>query len=76
LRQIIDALPVPKDERILIGFQNAEDAAVYRLDAERALVFTIDVITPLVDDPALFGAIAAINSLSDIYAMGARGCAR
>ncbi len=70
MRQIIGALPVPKDERVLIGFGNAEDAAVYQLDAERALIFTTDVITPLVDTPHLFGAIAATNALSDVYAMG------
>ena len=70
MRLLIDALPVPRDERLLIGFENAEDAAVYRLDEDRALVFTTDVITPLVDDPKLFGAIAATNSLSDVYAMG------
>ena len=72
MRLLIDALPVPRDERLLIGFDNAEDAAVYRLDAERALVFTTDVITPLVDDPKLFGAIAATNSLSDVAAMGGK----
>ncbi|MBI3178561.1 MAG: selenide, water dikinase SelD, partial [Deltaproteobacteria bacterium] len=70
MRQIIDALPVPKDERVLIGFGNAEDAAVYRLDDQRALIFTTDVITPLVDTPRLFGAIAATNAFSDVYAMG------
>ena len=72
MRLLIDALPVPRDERLLIGFQNAEDAAVYRLDDTRALVFTTDVITPLVDDPATFGRIAATNSLSDVYAMGGK----
>jgi selenide,water dikinase len=72
LRQLLGALPIPQDERILSGFENAEDAAVYALDAERALVFTTDVITPLVDDPEAFGAIAAANALSDIYAMGGR----
>ncbi len=70
MRLLLDALPPATDERILIGFANAEDAAVYRLDAERALVFTTDIITPLVDDPELFGAIAATNALSDVYAMG------
>jgi selenide,water dikinase len=55
----------------LVGFENAEDALVFQLDAERALVATIDVITPLVDDPYDFGAIAAANALSDLAAMGA-----
>jgi selenide,water dikinase len=62
---------VPGDPRVLSGFDRFEDAAVFRLDSERGLVATIDVITPLVDDPFLFGEIAAANSLSDIYAMGA-----
>lgn len=61
------------DDRLLVGFEHAEDAAVLRLDADRAVVVTIDVITPLVDDPFLFGEIAASNALSDLYAMGADG---
>ncbi len=73
MRQVLDSLPVPEDERFLTSFHNAEDAAVFKLDAERGLVFSIDVITPLVDDPELYGAIAAANALSDIYAMGGRG---
>ncbi len=55
-----------------MGVEKRDDAAVYRLDAERALVQTVDVFTPVVDDPYAYGAIAAANSLSDIYAMGAR----
>lgn len=54
-----------------MGVQTRDDAAVYRIDAERALVHTVDVFTPVVDDPYAFGAIAAANSLSDVYAMGA-----
>jgi selenide, water dikinase len=73
LRRLVGALPIPTDERILAGFENAEDAAVYRLDAERAVVFTTDVITPVVDDAATYGAIAAANALSDVYAMGGTG---
>lgn len=52
--------------------ETRDDAAVYRIDAERALVQTVDVFTPVVDDPYTYGAIAAANSLSDVYAMGAR----
>ncbi|OGQ77453.1 MAG: selenide, water dikinase SelD [Deltaproteobacteria bacterium RIFOXYA12_FULL_58_15] len=63
---------MPKDERIITSFANAEDAAVYRISDDRALVFTQDVITPLVDDPVAYGAIAATNSLSDIFAMGGK----
>jgi selenide,water dikinase len=55
---------------VIVGFENAEDAAVYRLNEQEALLHTIDVITPLVDDPFTFGRIAAANALSDIYAMG------
>jgi len=53
-----------------VGFETADDAAVYRLDAERAVVTTADFITPVVDDPRTFGRVAAANSLSDVYAMG------
>jgi len=72
LRRLIGALPIPADERLLVGFENAEDAAVYQLDESRALVFTTDFITPIVDDPETYGAIAAVNSLSDVWAMGGR----
>jgi selenide, water dikinase len=58
-------------DSVLVGYQTADDAAVYRLDEERALVQTVDFFTPLVDDPYLYGQIAAANALSDIYAMGA-----
>tara|TARA_Y100001934_G_C12322227_1_gene760663 strand:- start:503 stop:1453 length:951 start_codon:yes stop_codon:yes gene_type:complete len=75
LRQIIQALPVPEDERILCGIGNAEDAAVYKIDDNKALILSIDVITPLVDDAKAFGAIAAANALSDIFAMGGQGVA-
>jgi selenide,water dikinase len=64
---------VPGDPRVLSGFDRFEDAAVFRLDSERALVATIDVITPVVDDPFVYGEIAASNALSDVYAMGAEG---
>ncbi len=55
---------------LLAGFDYSEDAAVYKLDDERALIATLDFFTPIVDDPYTFGAIAAANSLSDVYAMG------
>jgi selenide,water dikinase len=57
---------------VLVGAELSDDAAVYRLNDEQALVATLDYITPVVDDPYLFGAIAAANALSDVYAMGAR----
>ena len=62
----------PRRDDLLVGLTPADDAAVYRLDDERALVFTTDFFPPMVDDPALFGAIAAANALNDIFAMGAR----
>jgi selenide,water dikinase len=56
----------------LTGFKNYEDAAVYKLNETQALVFTLDLITPIVDDPYIFGQIAAANALSDIFAMGGK----
>jgi selenide,water dikinase len=62
---------VPADaEDLLVGLDPADDAAVYRLDDERALVFTVDFFPPVVDDPRDFGAIAATNALNDVFAMG------
>jgi selenide,water dikinase len=62
---------VPADaEDLLVGLDPADDAAVYRLDDDRALVFTVDFFPPLVDDPRTFGAIAAVNALNDVFAMG------
>ena len=55
---------------LLVGLDPADDAAVYRLDDERALVFTVDFFPPVVDDPRAFGAIAATNALNDVFAMG------
>lgn len=60
------------DPNVLIGFDTADDAGVYKISAEQALVQTVDFFTPIVDDPFTFGQIAATNSLSDIYAMGGR----
>jgi selenide,water dikinase len=57
-------------ENLLVGLSPADDAAVYKLDEERALVFTLDFFPPLVDDPATFGRIAATNALNDVFAMG------
>ena len=65
-------MPRWADENVLIGFDTADDAGVYKLTAELALVQTVDFFTPVVDDPYTFGAIAAANSLSDVYAMGGR----
>lgn len=63
-------LQVYQDPNVLVGYDQADDGGVYRLDDERALVQTVDFFTPIVDDPFTYGQIAAANSLSDIYAMG------
>jgi len=70
LEQVLAKLPRAKDENILVGTETADDAAVYRLDDHTAIVQTVDFFTPVVDDPYWFGAIAAANAFSDIYAMG------
>jgi selenide,water dikinase len=62
-------VPAQVDD-LLVGLDPADDAAVYRLDDERALVFTVDFFPPVVDDPRIFGAIAATNALNDVFAMG------
>jgi selenide,water dikinase len=63
---------MPADPNLLVGTETSDDAAVYRLTPDLALVQTVDYITPLVDDPFAYGQIAAANALSDLYAMGAR----
>ncbi|MEN3336445.1 MAG: selenide, water dikinase [Acidobacteriota bacterium] len=65
-------LPVHHDDRVLIDYRTSDDAGVYRLDEHRALVQTVDFFTPIVDDPFVYGQIAAANALSDVYAMGGR----
>ena len=70
LKQTICGL-VPNDERILVGFDTSEDASVYQINESQAIVQTLDFITPVVDDPYIYGQIAAANALSDVFAMGA-----
>ncbi len=65
-------LPKKNDPNLLVGFETSDDAGIYRLNDDMALVTTADFITPPVDDPYLFGQIAAANSISDIYAMGGK----
>jgi selenide, water dikinase len=72
LDQALAGVPRWPNENVLIGFDTADDAGVYKLTAELALVQTVDFFTPIVDDPETFGAIAAANSLSDVYAMGGK----
>lgn len=65
-------LPKQTDPNVLVGFETADDAGVYKLAPDLALVQTVDFFTPIVDDPYTFGQVAAANSLSDVYAMGGR----
>ncbi len=71
LEAVLKKFPVAVDPAVLVGFDTSDDAAVYRLRDDLALVETVDFFTPIVDDPYWFGAISAANALSDIYAMGA-----
>ncbi|MGI8770514.1 MAG: selenide, water dikinase SelD [Acidobacteriaceae bacterium] len=72
LQAVLAKLPRQTDENLLVGFDTSDDAGVYRIGPDLALVQTVDFFTPLVDDPYIFGRIAAANALSDIYAMGGR----
>ena len=69
---MLHELNIPRDENVIVGTETNDDAGVYKLSSELALVQTADYITPVVDDPFLFGQVAAANSLSDVYAMGGR----
>lgn len=71
LAGILNQLPVMTNPNVLVGITTSDDAGVYKLNETTALVQTVDFFTPIVDDPYLFGQIAAANSLSDVYAMGA-----
>jgi selenide, water dikinase len=70
LRTIMSGLARPPNADVLVGTETADDAGVYRISADEAIVCTADFITPLVDDPRLYGQIAAANAISDVYAMG------
>jgi len=72
LEKFLNKIKQFKDKRLLVGFEHNEDAAVYKLDEETGIVFTLDLITPIVNDPYIFGQISATNSLSDVFAMGGR----
>jgi len=72
LDQVLGRIPAVPNENVLVGFETSDDAGVYKLTPECALVQTVDFFTPIVDDPFTFGAIAAANALSDVYAMGGR----
>ncbi len=71
LEKVLRKLPQPIHENILVGTSTADDAAVYKISDDQAVVVTLDFFTPIADDPYTFGQIAAANALSDLYAMGA-----
>ena len=68
--QVLHGLPKFSDSNMLVGTETSDDAGVYRLRPDLAIVNTVDFFTPIVDDPYIFGQISATNSLSDVYAMG------
>lgn len=70
MTQVLCQLPKINDEKLLVGLETSDDAAVYKINDELAMIQTLDFFTPVVDDPYTFGQIAATNSLSDVYAMG------
>ena len=70
LVKLLNNLPVHSDPRLIVGYDKSDDASVYVINEETAIVQTIDFFPPIVDDPWLFGQIAACNALSDVYAMG------
>ena len=72
LDRVLASIPRVANKHVLVGFDTGDDAGVYQLTAELALVQTVDFFTPVVDDPFTFGAVAATNALSDVYAMGGR----
>jgi selenide,water dikinase len=72
LDKVLGKLPRQHDPNVLVGFDHADDAGIYRINASTALVQTVDFFTPIVDDAFTFGQIAATNALSDVYAMGGR----
>ena len=70
LAQVLSKLPPQNNKNVIVGFDHADDAGVFRLTDDTALVQTLDFFTPVADDPEIYGQIAAINSLNDVYAMG------
>ena len=68
--QVLGKLPKFYDPNLLVGTESSDDAAVYRISDDLAMIQTVDFFTPIVDDPYTFGQIAAANALSDVYAMG------
>src|SRR5213593_1629785 len=69
VHELVGRLPVSERDDVLVGFGTADDAGVYRLRDDLALVQTVDFFTPIVDDPFVYGQIAALNSINDVWAM-------
>ena len=76
LEQLLAGFVPVESENLLVGLGTPDDAAVYRLDDERAIIFTLDFFPPIVDDPGDYGSIAATNALNDVFAMGGNSTAR
>lgn len=72
LAQVLSKLPTQSFENVIVGFDTADDAGVFRLSDDVALVQTVDFFTPVADDPFVYGQVAAVNSLNDVYAMGGK----
>src|SRR5476651_1984381 len=70
LARALRNLPVQSGENVIVGFDKADDAGVFRLTDDTALVQTVDFFPPVADDPEIYGRVAAINALNDVYAMG------
>ena len=70
LAQVLSKLPKQSNENVIVGYETADDAGVFRLSDDTALVQTLDFFTPVADDPFVYGQVAAVNSLNDVYAMG------
>lgn len=72
LSKLLSSFPIINDKNLIVGFKNSDDACVYKLNDELALVQTLDFFQPMIDNPYIFGQIAAANALSDVYAMGGK----
>jgi len=72
LENVLKRMPPANDPNLIVGFETSDDAAIYRIADDLAIVQTVDFFTPIVDDPRLFGQVTAANALSDVYAMGGR----
>jgi len=70
LHEILAKIPKREDDNLLVGYDHADDGAVYKINEQTAIIQTLDFFTPMAEDPYLFGQIAAANALSDVYAMG------